>query len=37
MQKKKEIILDGNNFNDLQQFYDEIERKLTKGLKMNKI
>lgn len=28
----KEFILDGNNFSDLEGFYSEIERLLTKGL-----
>lgn len=29
---KKEVVIDGNNFSTLMEFYDEIERKLTKGL-----
>lgn len=29
---KREIILDGNNFSSLAEFYDEIQNKLTKGL-----
>jgi RNAse (barnase) inhibitor barstar len=29
---KKEIILDGNNFSSLAEFYDEIQNKLTKDL-----
>ena len=28
----KEIVIDGNNFTTLAEFYDEIEKKLTKGL-----
>ena len=28
----KEIIIDGNNFVTLTEFYDEVENKLTKGL-----
>jgi RNAse (barnase) inhibitor barstar len=28
----KKIIIDGNNFSSLGQFYDEVETKLTKGL-----
>ena len=28
----KEIIIDGNNFSTLSEFYDEVENKLTKGL-----
>jgi len=28
----KEIIIDGNNFDSLDKFYNEIENKLTKGL-----
>jgi RNAse (barnase) inhibitor barstar len=28
----KEIIIDGNNFSTLLEFYDEVENKLTKGL-----
>jgi RNAse (barnase) inhibitor barstar len=28
----KEIIIDGNNFATLTEFYDEVENKLTKGL-----
>jgi RNAse (barnase) inhibitor barstar len=29
---KKEIIIDGNNFDSLDKFYNEIENKMTKGL-----
>ena len=29
---EKEIIIDGNNFANLTEFYDEVENKLTKGL-----
>jgi RNAse (barnase) inhibitor barstar len=29
---KREIILDGNNFSSLAEFYDEIQNKLTSGL-----
>ena len=29
---KKEITIDGNNFHTLNEFYDEVENKLTKGL-----
>jgi len=32
---KKEIIIDGNNFSNLDEFYDEIERKFTKDLGYN--
>ncbi len=28
----KEIIIDGNNFTTLSEFYDEVESKFTKGL-----
>lgn len=28
----KEIIIDGNNFDSLDKFYNEIEKKLTNGL-----
>jgi len=28
----KEIIIDGNNFTNLSEFYDEVESKFTKGL-----
>jgi len=28
----KEIVIDGNNFATLMEFYDEVERKFTKGL-----
>ena len=28
----KKIIIDGNNFSNLSEFYNEIEAKLTKGL-----
>lgn len=28
----KEIIIDGNKFTTLSEFYDEVENKLTKGL-----
>ena len=28
----KTIIIDGNNFSNLEEFYDEVEAKLTKGL-----
>jgi RNAse (barnase) inhibitor barstar len=28
----KEIIIDGNNFSTLPEFYEEVENKLTKGL-----
>lgn len=29
---KKEIVLDGNNFSTLLEFYNEVEKKLTNGL-----
>jgi len=29
---KREVILDGNNFSSLTEFYNEIQNKLTKGL-----
>jgi RNAse (barnase) inhibitor barstar len=28
----KEIIIDGNNFSNLEEFYNEVEARLTKGL-----
>jgi len=30
--KKKVFVLDGNKFDTLEGFYDEVEKKLTKGL-----
>ena len=29
---KKEVIIDGNDFSNLSEFYDEVEKKLTKNL-----
>lgn len=28
MNKVKEIVIDGNNFDDMESFYDEVERKI---------